>query len=246
MSSALVQGLLGLKRQVCVTKVEGVPMKNYGIFLSAVIAVFIGALSTQAAPVTLADLVAGGSITQGDKLFDNFTCTGCDELVLQIITLEGITSATGENGLRFTSPEEAGAETIVTIFRYQVTVLDANFLIHDFTHTLTFDISDGGGSLSVLEALGPLSSPIATSNLTVTPGAPSATSHSNLPFDVATLLVQSTATDIGPHSGNITADQTFSQVPVSHPVPEPATWLLLGSGLAGLITFQRFRKREGE
>ena len=79
-----------------------------------------------------------------------------------------------------------------------------------------------------------------------TPTVPSPLSFADI-FSFGPVMAQKFRLDIVTNNGALgfgIGEVAFSNAPSNAPVPEPATMLLLGSGLAGLVGFRRkFRKR---
>jgi hypothetical protein len=201
-----------------------------------------------AAPVLLTDLITNhGSIQVGDKLFNNFFLN--DFVNGSLITIEGI-SISGDNGLHINQPNvnvPAPGPPINIAVSFQVSVLGGGFLLHDYTQSFTSVPSGAGASIVFSTASGGLSLGEGTIE---TPSGPSSV-HVDLRFvggssvggssvSVSLISFGSTSTFIGPQTGTLATDITFSQVPFQVPaVPEPSTWLLLGSGLAGMMLWRK-------
>jgi len=193
-----------------------------------------------------------GSIQQGDLLFSDFFDLSGPPSSGVSIDVQGITIG-GEHGLRFSGPFSSNQ----TLFggdgfsvRYNVTVLNPNRLLHDvhesFTALLTGERAFAMVPIEVFEI--PTALAIAGLFPVVKQGDdPNVDIETILSSDVTKALIDERlvvqTTDLGtfpPPAGGATitsVDLTFSETqPV---IPEPATWLLLGSGILGLMYFRK-------
>lgn len=217
--------------------------------------------------VPLSTLLAGGSITAGDKLFSDWEFLYYDAFDGRTFNSANIevTALTDGGldpgpGLQFDVLNDEFSVTgngfynyLDFTFRFQVSVLDPNLRIKDNSLGLnTYSLVPGSDSVNDLgiyiqETVGtaPGLDDLATKAVTVDilDGEPTSD-----PFDSATFALQSEiwvtknilvwASDTDETANLQGFSQRFSQTTV----PEPGTVGLLGLGLAGLICFGRKRR----
>ena len=241
-----------------------------GRLLVAAMACALAAMPGRSLSIPLGTLVAtNGSITQGDKVFDSFTMSGLiatSPASVSDIDVQGITVA-GVHGLRFTGPFLGDNLTGIELGTYHIsfsaTVTDINFLFHGVSHQ--YVATHSGGSRNIAQTtnvqscalaicVGPGEFDFISLNTTLIPASmtPSPVAQSDslvLPFDVPFLRIDH---DIFMQAGSVFDDPqiptsvSFPSVDIRFPqamaIPEPTTWLLLGCGLAPLVSFSRKRR----
>lgn len=132
-----------------------------GVYVLLLVGVLCGTPNADAIP--LGTLVAGDTITVGDKLFSNFSVSNVatqnstpdDPLDIDVV---GITNVLGEHGLRLsgigTAVTPGGTPGALAFFlEYDVTVLDPFFVLHDVRHSFT-STANRGGSISLITQAG--------------------------------------------------------------------------------------------
>jgi hypothetical protein len=216
---------------------------------------------TPAFAIPLSTLVStDGTIQVGDKQFTNFEL---HDTTAQMSTpadpgnldVQGFTNGLGEHGLRISPfsvsiPQANSSGAFVFTIEYDVTVTDAQFRLHDVRHAFS-TTSNRGGGLSVISQAGFPADLNASMQSVVGFGGSGefivdnvdehevfahdvSSQHMLHNFEAHALTVNLTSQGGPIVLGAISTspiDLTFSQTAI----PEPATWLLVASGLAGLI-----------
>lgn len=236
------------------------------IWLGAAVAIILTVPPAHA--ISLGTLIdSNGTIQEGDKLFSNFSLhdvtgqnsTPTDPRDLQIA---GFTNILGEHGLRLSGfsvalPNASSSAALIFSLEYDVTVTDPSFRLDDIRHAFSTTSNRGAGLSLITQAgfppdvNGSMQSVVGfggtgqllvdnvneTENLTTLV----TTQHMLNNFEAHAQVVN--LSEGGPVTlGTITTspiDLTFSQTAVVPEVPEPATWLLLTSGLAGLMALRK-------
>ncbi len=243
------------------------------IALITAVSLYPGYISSVHA-VSLSSLTnSNGTIQQGDKLFSNFSfdpivgnclLNPCGPASAGTIDVQGIAVA-GQNGLRFTGPFfeiSIPTQQVFTFYQiqYDVTVTNPAFLLHDLHQS--FSGSSTGTSFATAQTRTTVQGMAclngnAPGDICDTAGGGGANGK-NFSSDVTGLLPSDVSTahviegfSFGPIIGSggdptgsvsVTSfDITFSQAPV----PEASAWLLLGSGLVGIV-FWRGRQLFGK
>jgi PEP-CTERM motif-containing protein len=215
--------------------------------------------------IPLSTLVAtDGMIQVGDKQFTNFEL---HDTTAQLSTpadpgnldVQGFTNGLGEHGLRISPfsvsiPQANSSGAFVFTLEYDVTVTDPLFLLHDVRHAFS-TTSNRGGGLSVISQAGFPADPNASMQSVVGFGGTGefivdnvdehevfahdvSSQHMLHNFEAHALTVNLTSQGGPIVLGAINTspiDLTFSQTAI----PEPATGLLVASGLAGLVLLRR-------
>lgn len=196
--------------------------------------------------VSLEDLITlGGSITEGDKVFSDFSlvdieCEGtCD---IGVIDVTGL-SLPGHEGLLFSGDISVGPDsTLELVLAFHVERTDVSMLIHDVAVAFSGDTAEGG-SISITESVFDALTFELLGSATVT--APDTLVSTDLSVDVAEgFLVKQISLVGGTEGALITAiGQFVSQAPVERGVPEPVTTLMFGAGALVLGALARRGRR---
>jgi hypothetical protein len=235
-------------------------MKRVFMLLTVVLAINLQVWPAHAIP--LGDLIdTNGEIVQGDKRFTNFELSN---IVInaptnpgdpELIEIQGFTNMFGEHGLRLVGPFEAtstpaDSQGVLGFFlEYDVSAI-GQFLIHDLRHAFSFS-SVGSGSINLITQAG--FPPNVNASIQSVEGF--FPKNGVVDLDEAFLtdvssqhmlhVIEFRAETTNPGgvplfaSINVSSiDLTFSQTAI----PEPSTWLLLGTGMAGLALWRRRQK----
>lgn len=233
------------------------------VWLGAAVAAIFTVSQVHAIPLgTLID--TDGTIQVGDKHFSNFelhdvtgqNSTPADPRNLQV---DGITNLLGEHGLRLSGfsvslPNAASSAALIFSLEYDVTVTDPLFRLHDIRHAFSTTSNRGGGLSLITQAgfppnvNGSMQSVVGfggTGQLLVDNVNESrnllnqvSSQHMLNNFEAHAQTVNLTSQGGPIVLGSIATspiELTFSQTAI----PEPATWLLLASGLVGIIGLRR-------
>ncbi|HEX2281766.1 MAG TPA: hypothetical protein VHG52_08385, partial [Thermomicrobiales bacterium] len=229
---------------------------NRFLWSGAAAALIFTACQAHAIPLgTLID--SAGTIEVGDKLFSNFSLSNvtsqnsipADPRDLEI---EGFTNLLGEHGLLLsgfsvTLPDEEASAALLFHLEYDVTVTDPSFQLSDIRHVFSTESNRGGGLSLITQAgfppdvNGSMQSVVGFAGT----GEPVhddvnestdlldqvSSQHMLHAFEAHALRVNLTPVVLG----SITTSSfefTFSQTRT--PIPEPATWPLLATGLVML------------
>ncbi|MFO0890772.1 MAG: PEP-CTERM sorting domain-containing protein [Isosphaeraceae bacterium] len=233
-------------------------MRRASRFLA--IAFLVAALSTTTAraqsppQTTLADLLNGGSITWGDKIFFNFhnaTTSGTLDVAYDQIFVDCVTGGLNDDeiGLRFSSSlwDLNGANQSYDLgFDFSVTRIDGLPLISDNTLEITGGF-EGDGHADIAEGVTDRADGSTLANKYVYFDALETKlidhqlfEHLAAIIDISKDFKMRTGEDPDSRVFVSHFDQTFSQA-----IPEPTSVIMLGvgAGTAGLVTIRRRRSR---
>jgi len=207
--------------------------------------------AAQADPIPLTTLIAEqGTIVQGDKLFSDFSLIfnpqGPNTAPPDAsgILVQGMTF--GENyGLEFSGGMFAGVDsTLDLLIGYKVTVLDENQMISDINLIFNGAVT-GTGFTSVTETVLKANQIDVIGQASVTNPPQVLSQTIDLSEMVSMAFVKKDIFLNGGSDGTATIsfiDQAISQTTPGQEIPEPASLLLLGSGLLGFTGLRRAKR----
>jgi hypothetical protein len=193
---------------------------------------------------TLADLASGGSITNGDKVFSNFSNisqVGDLSVPLSSIYVEPI-DVGGDLGIRFESAlwSLSGADQNYDLsFNFQVSTTSGQALIEDDTLAMTGGINADGATDIAEGVTDTNANTLASNYVYLNSDGQQLTDNESLtnsPYAVINIskdFAMTTGADPSSQVFMSHFDQTFSQV------PEPSIALLFGLGGLGMLVFRR-------
>lgn len=218
-------------------------MRNtfHRLLLVIVLVAFAGQVR---AAITLADLLQGGTITSGDKVFygfENFSETG--DLVVGPANIAVIPIFSGgEYGIRFQTGlwQLVGANKSYDIaFDFNVRRLDRLPYIHDNTLVITGGQANGGNATIAEGVVDPTNgNTLANKLVIINPNVQILVDHKIFAYDVAVALIRKDfAMTTGANANALIFvshfDQTFSQV------PEPGVLTIMSLASLGLLRRSR-------
>jgi hypothetical protein len=213
----------------------------FGWFIAAAITAAPWCSSTYAAVMPLSDLIAGGTITSGDKVFSDFTYVASGDMPsaagINVLTIQG---AEGDYGMRFQGPfqDRAGGDPSDALITFNVSVAPGSSMeINGATMIANPAVFAGPGFGNVVETFAPavenqslIVYDFGDGDIDLVDSELFAQTFKTLPVQKDIILHATGA------AGAVTMsfiDQTFSQV------PEPSSLLLVLSGLIGLAGLRR-------
>lgn len=206
----------------------------------------LAATATQARAELLSALLDGGVLQVGDKTFSNFGYQSTGDFPgAPDVNVVPFTDEFGNFGLKFQGAflNFAAGGSSTAALSYTVTVNDANKVIDGARMTGNPSVLFGVGSVAVNESFTEDAATLAI--FANNPGPDQFVDQTTFAAGYATLHVHK---DIGATSspnGGIPTLSFFTQTFHQRVVPEPATVVLMGVGLAGVVGVGLRRRRNG-
>lgn len=221
--------------------------KLFGKFLFLVVGAALACVQTAHAELLSVLINSGGSITDGDKLFNDFTylATGDMPAASAINVVPYTDPVTGDFGLKFqgafTTAPGTASDALVG---FKVTSTDRKMLIHDISLTGNPNVIDGNaGAISVTETALPENPNVSLSIFALKPGTTQLTDHTDFTHLYRSLHLQKDILAFSPLGGGLPTLSFFTQTFSQRAIPEPSTMLLMGLGLGTLMIGVARRKK---
>jgi hypothetical protein len=213
----------------------------FGWFVAVAIAAAPWCGTANAATIPLSDLIGGGTITSGDKIFSDFDYVGSGDMPsaagINVIAIQG---QNGDYGIRFQGPfiDRAGGDPSDALITFNVSVAPGSpMVISGATMIANPAVFNGPGLGNVVETFAPnveddhlVVYDFGNGDIDLVDSITFSQTFKTLPVQKDIILHAEGET------GAVTMsfiDQTFAQV------PEPSGMLLALGGILGLSAFRR-------
>jgi len=217
---------------------------KFTYFAAAVLACLAAVTNANAASVTLDTLLAGGSITSGDKMLDGFSYTHIGDMpTASQVVVTAITDANGDHGFRFNGPFlDLGGDGVSSdaFLEFTVNVMDPNMEIIGVHLIGNPAVFGGDGVAQVTETFLPTVTSQQLEIYDISPGSFMGVDSATFSQGYTSLVVQKDIL-LSAGTGAAATMSFFDQVFVQQQVPEPASAGIFAFGLLGLLAKRRRR-----